>query len=305
MPEPWKDALALLPGEVGSGVTVSPLARTTSVSIFRWRCSAGPSGATAELRQPWQLVSFTHVGTFMLHVGGRTEMIDATRAMLIGPGEAYRMTRASRAVASGSGIAIRPDLFAALFPVRAGGLRHVVPSPAFLLQHLILHRAEAAALLDPAELDDALLWIAAQVMRPDSRTLAPRARGGFIPRGTVADVQTLLAAKFTEAVQLGDLAEAVSRSPYHLCRTFKRETGMQLHHYLNRLRLRSSLDRILERRASLSDLAGALGYSSHSHFGAAFREEFHTTPSEFRRLAALPRLSEMRNALERDLKAAS
>ena len=57
---------------------------------------------------------------------------------------------------------------------------------------------------------------------------------------------------------------------------------MGVHAYRAKLRLRASLELLEAGAVDLSALAGDLGYSSHSHFSAAFRREFGVTPSAFR-----------------------
>ena len=66
-----------------------------------------------------------------------------------------------------------------------------------------------------------------------------------------------------------------------MCRAFRAVTGSTLHAYRNRLRLQHSLEHVAGGE-SLLDLALDLGYSSHSHFTAAFRRLFGTTPSRVR-----------------------
>jgi AraC-like DNA-binding protein len=110
-------------------------------------------------------------------------------------------------------------------------------------------------------------------------------------------VQALLAVKLTEQLRLADIARAVHRSPSHLCRMFRYETGLRMRRYLQRLRVCASVNDVIDRRTNLSALAQALGYASHSHFDEAFRTELRVTPAELRRIAVLPRLTQMRHAL--------
>jgi AraC-like DNA-binding protein len=58
-----------------------------------------------------------------------------------------------------------------------------------------------------------------------------------------------------------------------------------LHAYRTELRLRHALERLLERREHITQIALDLGFSSHSHFTAAFRRAFGLTPSAFIRQA--------------------
>jgi AraC family transcriptional regulator len=62
---------------------------------------------------------------------------------------------------------------------------------------------------------------------------------------------------------------------------FRRVEGTPLHRYLTRLRLARALDE-LPHAEDLTQLALDIGFSSHSHFTAAFRRAFGCTPSEFR-----------------------
>ena len=59
------------------------------------------------------------------------------------------------------------------------------------------------------------------------------------------------------------------------------------------MRLRTALERAADPGADLTDLALDLGYSSHSHFTAAFRKAFGVTPSAFRRKATGQRVREL------------
>ena len=99
------------------------------------------------------------------------------------------------------------------------------------------------------------------------------------------DAREFIGRRFCDPLTLDDIARAIDSSPFHLCRSFRRATGTTLHDYRNQLRLRSALDR-LETAADLSSLALDLGYSSHSHFTAAFRRAFGVTPSAARRRIA-------------------
>lgn len=101
------------------------------------------------------------------------------------------------------------------------------------------------------------------------------------------EAQTLLATRFHESLPLDEIAAHLYVSPYHLCRVFRRQTGVTLHQYRNDLRLRQGLERILGGESDLSALALSLGYANHSHFTKTFRRQFQTTPSDLRGTAAL------------------
>ena len=90
-----------------------------------------------------------------------------------------------------------------------------------------------------------------------------------------------LAARIGENVSLDEVASAVNASPFNFARIFQQQTGLPLHRYLTRLRLRAALERLPE-TDDITALAFDLGFSSHSHFTDVFRREFGKTPSEYR-----------------------
>jgi AraC family transcriptional regulator len=67
-------------------------------------------------------------------------------------------------------------------------------------------------------------------------------------------------------------------------RSFQQVEGLPLYRYQLRLRLARALD-LLAQYDDLTALSGDLGFSSHSHFSAAFREAYGRSPSEFRQSA--------------------
>lgn len=82
------------------------------------------------------------------------------------------------------------------------------------------------------------------------------------------------------------LALHVGCSPFHLARVFHRTTGRTIHDYLVQLRLRLCYFRVREPGSDLLTLALEHGFSSHSHFTAAFRKTFGMTPTGLRQSAA-------------------
>ena len=94
----------------------------------------------------------------------------------------------------------------------------------------------------------------------------------------------LLAGDLSRRWTLAGIAREIGGSPVYLTQVFQQVEGLPLYRYHLRLRLRlaRSLDLIAE-RANLSALAQDLGFSSHSHFSAAFRQAYGVPPSEFHR----------------------
>lgn len=98
----------------------------------------------------------------------------------------------------------------------------------------------------------------------------------------VQRVRARIAADPAAPTSLRVLATAAGMTPFRLCRAFSRVTGETMTSYRTRLRLLSSLER-LRAGESITDIALAFGFSSHSHYTAAFRIAFGVPPMRWRR----------------------
>jgi AraC-like DNA-binding protein len=139
-------------------------------------------------------------------------------------------------------------------------------------------------LSDPLRIDETVLGLLASVVRSSYSNGPPRPPAKVVSRqrDAIHDAETVLSGNPADRVTLQGLASKVSLSPYHLCRLFRHVTGIKLHQYRLRIRLRAALTEVMESRHALTDIALNAGFSSHSHFTDSFRTEFGTTPSQMR-----------------------
>jgi AraC-like DNA-binding protein len=93
----------------------------------------------------------------------------------------------------------------------------------------------------------------------------------------------ILATRLDERLTLPAVAEAVGLSTYHFCRLFRATTGLTVHAYRKRLRLRAAFSTCASLpQGNLSEVAMSLGYASHSHMTSEFRATLAMTPSGVR-----------------------
>ena len=85
---------------------------------------------------------------------------------------------------------------------------------------------------------------------------------------------------------LAEVAAEVGVSPVYLTQIFQRVEGIPLYRYQLRLRLARALQ-LLGDYDDVTDLAFDLGFSSHSHFSATFKQVYGETPTDFRRSSHL------------------
>lgn len=90
----------------------------------------------------------------------------------------------------------------------------------------------------------------------------------------------------TSRMSLQKIAESAGATPKYLTNEFKRVLGVPAYRYQLRLRLSRALQE-LPHCECITELALSLGYSSHSHFTAAFRDAFGLAPSALRKMTAL------------------
>jgi AraC-like DNA-binding protein len=86
-----------------------------------------------------------------------------------------------------------------------------------------------------------------------------------------------------EPLTLRQLAPMAHMTPGHFCRFFKATTGHTLTEYLLRLRVDLAMDFLSNSAMSVTDIAYASGFSSHSYFDRVFKRMAGMTPLDYRR----------------------
>jgi AraC-like DNA-binding protein len=97
----------------------------------------------------------------------------------------------------------------------------------------------------------------------------------------VQHVRALIASSGATTPTLETLAGHADMSRFQLCRVFSRVFGESMTSYRTRLRLLGALEPIRAGQP-LTSIALAQGFSSHSHFTAAFRRAFGVAPTPWK-----------------------
>jgi AraC family transcriptional regulator len=299
------------------------------VSVRDYQCRAGCGSAGAEERPDSDQIVLLRYGAFRKHFGRRSVTADVNQAVFFSKESIYRVSHPADCGDRGTILVASPrvlkEIVRELDPTVEDHPERPFPfvtgpcAPGVFWRHRELSRRLGAVednqqeeplseqpTTDPLWVDVTALQIIADTLEAaySRHGLAP-AKGRRQRHGTESDhadlveaTKTYLASRLSERVTLDDVSRAVGASPSHLARLFHRLTGAPIHRYLMRLRLRASLESLVEGANDLTALALEFGFSSHSHFTDSFRSEFGCAPSEVRRIATGRSIREMSKILE-------
>jgi AraC family transcriptional regulator len=273
-------------------LTATKLLETPSVTVRDVHCRGSHRHPREEESAGHTQLVFPYRGFFVHHAGAEGAAAEANQVLFFNAGEGYRV---SHPVPGGDDcLAIVPDesVLAEIAPREL--LRRVSP-PEFRHRRL---RIDARAQVLVALLRYSLVRRIAEPLEAESlaltvmqRSLAPRishAPGASAGRRRLVDrAKQVLASDPARRWTLAEIAAAMRVSPVYLTQVFRQVEGMPLYRYQLNLRLARALD-LIGRYEDLSALGQDLGFSSHSHFSAAFQRAYGRTPSEFRRSALKP-----------------
>jgi AraC-like DNA-binding protein len=154
----------------------------------------------------------------------------------------------------------------------------------YLVQRQLFEQLTNKAMKDSLLVEETVLGLLEQVVRSAYRkpALMNFDVANSKQREMAHHVEYILSERWADSLSLSDLPSEVGVSVYHLCRIFRRSTGMTLHQYRQKLRIRWSREEVTACNRSLVDIALDAGFSSHSHFTNSFHREFGYTPSQLR-----------------------
>jgi len=265
--------------------TVNRLLDTGVVHVSNVDCRG-----TCRHRSADECASHTHFvfpfrGLYLRHVGQDQTVADANHVLFFNKDQAYQVSHPLAGGDTSLVVSLAEPMIAELAP---RNLLATLETPTFKVQHLRIDtRAQALVMLlkhslrngsiEPLEAEGLSLTLI-------SRSLGPRtarAPGSTHARRRLVDrVKVLLASDLSRRWTLAGIAAEIRGSPVYLTQAFQQVEGMPLYRYHLHLRLARALDLIAERQ-DLSALAQDLGFSSHSHFSAAFKRSYGRTPSDF------------------------
>lgn len=272
-------------------ISADTLLQTETVTIRDVACGGACRHRSAEECAAATHLVFPYRGVFVRHLGSDDAVGEANQVVFFNPAEGYRISHPVEGGDACLDVVVDDALLRELAPpallqdgaataFRPHRLRIDARSQALvaLLRHSL--RRNAAETLEAETL--ALTLVRRAIgERTSHQAGASRSLQKLVDRAKLA-----LSADLARRWTLAEIAAEVGVSPVYLTQVFRQVEGMPLYRYQLRLRLARALD-LLGRYDDLTALGLDLGFSSHSHFSATFRQAYGRTPAEFQRSVRL------------------
>jgi AraC-like DNA-binding protein len=232
---------------------------------------------------------FPYRGVFVRHLGHDQAVAEANHVLFFNVTEGYRVSHPvpggdaslSLAISEPQLDELAPPAFLCDGATVAFRRQHLRIDPRAQALVALLRHSLRENIAEPLEAESLALTLV-------QRALGPRtthAAGASIGQQRLVDrVKLVLAGDLKRRWTLAEIAAEVRGSPVYLTQVFQQVEGLPLYRYQLRLRLARALD-LLAQYDDLTALGLDLGFSSHSHFSAAFRAMYDRSPSEFKKSA--------------------
>ncbi len=267
-------------------IEMHPLLNSRIVRLRDTFCRGTCSGQShEECTRSTQLV-FPYRGVYVRHVGGEQTVAEANQVLFFNATESYRVSHPVQGGDSSMTLILDPAHMEELAPAE---LLHGGPQLRFKSQGArldpeaqvlvaILRQSLWRKTIETLEAETLALTLVRRALGPRS-AVDPRATFGR--KRLVDRIKLVLAGDLSRRWTLADIAAEVHGSPVYLTQVFQQVEGIPLYRYQLRLRLARALD-LLREYDDLTALSLDLGFSSHSHFSAAFRQHYGLTPRHFK-----------------------
>jgi AraC family transcriptional regulator len=234
---------------------------------------------------------FPYRGIYIRHVGRAESVAEPNHVIFFNNGEPYRISHPVVGGDSCLSIGVAAETLLELAPTECLQTsdwavftqpRLPIDTKTQALAALLRHRLHSG-LCGQLEAETLTLELL-------QRTLGRRDRhtrnSNTVRQKLVDRAKLLVASDLSRRWSLAEIATEIGISPVYLTHVFQKVEGIPLYRYQLQLRLAQALG-LLSDYHNFSDLAFALGFSSHSHFSAAFKQAYGQTPSAFRRAAQI------------------
>ena len=272
-----------------SEFAVQSLLKTPTMAIHDVCCQGSCRHQSAEEFTASTQVVFPYRGVYVRHLGQDQAVAEANQVLFFNAAEGYRVSHPVSGGDASLTLVIPETQLRELAPpalLRGGGAlafrqqRLRIDARAQVLVALLRHSLREK-IAEPLEAEGLALTLMQRALGPRTTHAAA---ASFGRQRLVDRVKLVLAGDLARRWTLAEIAAEVRGSPVYLTQVFQQVEGLPLYRYQLRLRLARALD-LIAQYDDLTALSLDLGFSSHSHFSAAFRQMYGRSPSDFRQSA--------------------
>jgi AraC-like DNA-binding protein len=127
------------------------------------------------------------------------------------------------------------------------------------------------------------LFTAQETLELIGRRFTDRRRLAFGTRRAIRRAMAYIHSRYAETISLSNIAACAGLSERHLNRSFRQEMGVTAINYLNRYRVRQSRMLLQASEMTITQVAGAVGFSDSNYFARVFRREVGVSPRAYQR----------------------
>ncbi|MFV3128492.1 helix-turn-helix transcriptional regulator [Niveispirillum sp. KHB5.9] len=265
---------------------VTPLLATATVRVLDAVCTGDCDHDPGVDCAHSTYLAFPYRGLYQRQAGDDVAVAEPNQVVFFNAGEPFRITHP---VPGGDASLLlfidphllrelpRPEMLCPGDPVRFTRQRLRIDPRATALTAMLRYSLLTDT-AEPLEAESLALTLAQRALGPRTSHAADARHG---QQRLVDRIKLALSADLSRRWTLAEIAAEVGGSPVYLTQLFRQVEGVPLYRYQTRLRLARALDLIAEYE-DLTALGLELGFSSHSHFTAAFRQAYGRSPTEFR-----------------------
>jgi AraC family transcriptional regulator len=263
------------------------------VRVYDVACRAPRSPYGAAMFTAATYVGLPRSGVFLMERRGERIVVDANTAVVLRPGDEYRIAHPTSGGDEGIVLALQEHLVEDVVGGMGGRVGRLTTTDRLAVS--VVTRTLRDSTTTQLEAEDATVLLLGSLsrgfMKPTSDGTRPITPA---QRRRIEHVRALLATSPTTRWDLGRLGSTVRCSPFQLAREFRAVTGETISRYVLHLRLGLALERLAEGEGDIAALALDLGFAHHSHFSARFHRTFGITPRDARAMLTRGKLDDLR-----------
>jgi AraC-like DNA-binding protein len=262
-------------------MTATPLFQRDSISVFDFRCSAGPQDTPYVEQHRGHSVSYVRKGSFGCRSRGRFFELVAGSVLVGHPGGEYMCTHDHVCGDECLSFFLSPELVEAIGD-RAEVWQVGAAPP--LPELMVLGELAQAAADGRSDLglDEVGQMFASRFVEVVSGRRQKPAAATRRDRRRAVETALWIDAHSHRQIDLEQAAAQADISPFHFLRLFSGVLGVTPHQYLVRSRLRHAARLLADDDSSVTDVAYGVGFGDLSNFVRTFHRAAGVSPRRFR-----------------------